>query len=218
MERAISRQAVAEWRDRQILTAAALLNQKGIEARSAFEREVEQATAAEALFNQAAFVNARIDALLKDSLTASLPDYLVVASRELVSIDSRFKPLGKALTRADAIALPEIADPSPALNASAEAPAAEATLTEQPSVGSKRALSGLPTRLAKRAATLAQGAGSAADDVVQDTLGLKKRLRAAAAQRIASTWMGESQDPRSPLAQIVALIDETSYAARMALS
>ncbi len=72
--------------------------------------------------------------------------------------------------------------------------------------------------LIKRASTLADGAGSAADELLQDKLGLKNRLRSAAAQRIAQSWIGGSGEPKPVLAQLISLIDETTHAARMSLS
>lgn len=71
---------------------------------------------------------------------------------------------------------------------------------------------------ARRAKSFADGAGSAADELLQDKLGLKSRLRSAAAQRIAQSWMGGTGEPKPVLAQLISLIDESTHAARMALS
>lgn len=216
MELAISRQAVAEWRDRQILSAAALLNEKAIDARAAFDREVENATAAETIFNPAALANARIDALLSASLSESLPEFLGMAANELISIDQRLADVADALRRPDALALPLATVPLPA-SPETEAASADAGESDQPQT-SKRGLLGVPGMLARRASSLADGAGSAADELLQEKLGLKNRLRAAAAQRVAESWMGGTGEPKSPLAQLVSLIDETTHAARMTLS
>lgn len=217
LELAISRQAVAEWRDRQILSAAALLNEKAIDARAAFDREVENATAAETIFNPSALANARIDHLLGASLGASLPDFLGMAANELVSVDQRLQDIGDALRRPDAIVMPLATTPLPATatpiaEVSGEARGAEQAQSERPG------LAGLPARLAKRASSLAGDAGSAADDLFQDKLGLKNRLRSAAAQRVAQSWMGGTGDPKPVMAQLISLIDETTHAARMSLS
>lgn len=216
MELAISRQAVAEWRDRQILSAAALLNQKCIEARAAFELEAEGVTAAETIFNHSQFAKARIDALLGASLTASLPEFLELAARELSSIDPRLKEIASALVRPNAVVLPAASEPPPATHTASDASQDKADQDQTPSARSP--LTEIPARLARRAARIAQGAGSAADDALQDTLGLKKRLRSAAAQRVARAWMGEGDATISPLQQLVDLIDETSHAARVSLS
>lgn len=217
MELAISRQAVAEWRDRQILSAAALLNEKAIDARAAFDREVENATAAETIFNPAALANSRIDALLGASLSASLPDFLGIAARELVSIDERLSEISDALKRPDAIVLPSASLPLPASTTEAEDASAEVA-EAAPMQPHKRGLAGAPSMFARRAKSLAADAGSAADDLLQDKLGLKNRLRSAAAQRIAQNWMGGTGELKSVLAQLISLIDESTHAARMVLS
>ncbi len=217
MELAIARQAVAEWRDRQILTAAALLNDKAIDARAAFDREVDNATAAETIFNPSALANARIDHLLSASLSASLPDFLGMAADELVSVDQRLQDIGDALRRPDAIVMPLATTPLAATATTLSDLSGEALATEQ-AQSDKPGLAGLPARLAKRASSLAGDAGSAADDLFQDKLGLKSRLRSAAAQRVAQSWMGGAGEPKPVMAQLISLIDETTHAARMSLS
>lgn len=217
LELAISRQAVAEWRDRQILAAAALLNEKAIDARAAFDREVDNATAAETIFNPAAFANSRIDALLGASLNASFPEFFGIAARELVSIDQRLSDIGDALKRPDAIVLPLASLPLPASTTAVEDTSGHVSDVE-PAHPPKRGLAGAPAMFARRAKSLADGAGSAADELLQDTLGLKNRLRSTAAQRIAQSWMSGTGEPRPVLAQLIALIDETTHAARMSLS
>jgi hypothetical protein len=212
---AISRQAVAEWRDRQILSAAALVNDRAVEARATFDREVENATAADTLFNPSALANARIDALLGASLSESLPDFLSLAARELVAIDERLGDIGDALRRPDAIALPLCLAPLPVTTVeNACADASEAGQAQH----QKRGLAGVSAMLVRRASSLADGAGSAADELLQDKLGLKNRLRSAAAQRVAQSWMGGTGEPKPVLAQLISLIGETTHAARMSLS
>ena len=217
LELAISRQAVAEWRDRQILSAAALINQKAIDARAAFDREIENATAAETIFNASALANARIDALLGALLSESLPDFLGMAADELTSIDQRLAEVAEALRRPDALVMPLAAVPLATPLAATEETAGGTDDTTHAEIG-KRSLLSVPARLAKRASSLADDAGSAADELLQEKLGLKNRLRAAAAQRVAERWMTADGEPKSPLAQLVSLIDETTYAARMTLS
>lgn len=217
LELAIARQAVAEWRDRHMLSAAALLNAKAIDARAAFDREVETATAAETIFNPAVLANARIDALLGASLGDSLPDFFGIAARELVSIDQRLSDIADALRRPDAIVLPLASPPLPASTTGVEGISADASEVE-PAQPQKRGLAGAPAMFARRAKSLADGAGSAADELLQDKLGLKNRLRSAATHRIGQGWMGGTGDPKPVLAQLISLIDETTHAARMALS
>lgn len=217
MELAISRQAVAEWRDRQILSAAALLNSEAMRARDAFEHEVEQATAADTLFNAATFANARIDALLGIALSERLPQFLDIAAKELSSIDERLADIADALRRPDAIVLPTATVPLPSTVTAADQTEVEAVETDQQHVG-KRGLLSVPARLARRASTLADDAGSAADELLQEKLGLKNRLRTAAAHRVAETWMSGGGEPRSPLMQLIALVDETTHAVRLTLS
>ena len=216
MKLAISRQAVAEWRDRQILAAAALLNEKSIDARAAFDREIETATAAETIFNASALANARIDALLCTSVGESLPDFLGMAGQELISIDPSLNAISDALRRADIIVLPLASAP---LHASTVVDATSSVVSDsEQTQPQKRGIAGMSAMLVKRASSLADGAGNAADELLQDKLGLKNRLRTAAADRIARNWMGGTGEPKSVLAQLVALIEETTHAARMRLS
>lgn len=157
--------------------------------------------------------NARIDALLGDELRRTLPEFLDLAANELTSIDERLTRTGEALRQPDRLIFPLCTPDVPA--AALEPMGGQ---VEPEPVAGKRGLLGVPAMLARQASTLAEGAGLAADELLQDKLGLRNRLRTAAALRVEQSWMGASADPKSALGQLVSLIDETTHAARMALS
>lgn len=72
LERTISKEAVAKFYDRQLLSAAAFLNKKNTDARAALELEIENANVAESISNPPAPANSRIDVLLCASLSEAI--------------------------------------------------------------------------------------------------------------------------------------------------
>ena len=105
-ELAMRRQAVTEWRDRQILAAHTMLNNCAQGARNAFEAQLAQATLLDSVWDPAGFSNHRIDTLLHDSVINGVADYFASAGQELGSIDTLLAPLCQAMARAVGIALP----------------------------------------------------------------------------------------------------------------
>lgn len=209
-ELAMRRQAVTEWRDRQILAAHTMLNRCAQGARNAFEAQLAQATLLDSVWDPAGFSNHRIDTLLRDSVIKGIAECFASAGQELGSIDARLAPFGEAMARAEGIVLPLASQPS---NAD-EAHSREAL----PAIPSD---AGLLTRLREtlvyKANSLASYASETADWLVQDKAGLRDRLRDAAAHRIATQWMGDIGDPLPVLAQMIKTIERVAHEARTEL-
>lgn len=212
MDLGYQRQAVAEWRDRQITAAAALFNLKAVDARAAFDRDLHDATARDAFF-PSALATTRIDALMTAALDQALPDFLSAAAQELVAISERLTTLSQGLGDAK-LDLPSAA--SATLEA-ASAPASEETPPPPAATPPAAWLTDLPGRLRKQAAGVIDSAGAAADQLVNERLKLVDRLRTAAAERIERAWMNDEAGC-DPLSQLIGLIDETAHASRVSLS
>jgi hypothetical protein len=209
-ELAMRRQAVTAWRDRQILAAHTMLNNCAQGARNAFEAQLAQATVLDSVWDPAGFSNHRIDTLMHDSVINGVVDCFACAGQELGSIDARLGPLGEAMGRAEGIALPLASQPS----SSDEAPARE-TLPSIPTEAG--VLTRLRETLVYKASSLATYASETADWLVQDKAGLRDRLRDAAANRIATQWMGDIGDPLPVLAQMIENIERVAHEARTEL-
>lgn len=212
MDLGYQRQAVAEWRDRQMTAAAALFNLKAVDARAAFDRDLHDATARDAFF-PSALATTRIDALMTAALDQALPDFLSAAAQELVAISERLTTLSQGLGDAK-LDLPSAA--SATLDA-ASAPASEETPPPPAATPPAAWLTDLPGRLRKQAAGVIDSAGAAADQLVNERLKLVDRLRTAAAKRIERAWMNDEAGC-DPLSQLIGLIDETAHASRVSLS
>lgn len=212
MDLGYQRQAVAEWRDRQMTAAAALFNLKAVDARAAFDRDLHDATARDAFF-PSALATTRIDALMTAALDQALPGFLSAAAQELVAISERLTTLSQGLGDAK-LDLPSAA--SATLEA-ASAPASEETPPPPAATPPAAWLTDLPGRLRKQAAGVIDSAGAAADQLVNERLKLVDRLRTAAAKRIERAWMNDEAGC-DPLSQLIGLIDETAHASRVSLS
>lgn len=212
MDLGYQRQAVAEWRDRQMTAAAALFNLKAVDARAAFDRDLHDATARDAFF-PSALATTRIDALMTAALDQALPCFLSAAAEELAAISERLTTLSQGLGDAK-LDLPSAA--SATLDA-ASAPASEEAPASAAATPSAAWLTDLPSRLRKQAAGVIDSAGAAADQLVNERLKMVDRLRAAAAKRIERAWMNDEAGC-DPLSQLIGLIDETAHASRVSLS
>lgn len=212
MDLGYQRQAVADWRDRQMTAAASLFNLKAVDARAAFDRDLHDATARDAFF-PSALATTRIDALMTAALDQALPDFLSAAAQELVAISERLTTLSQGLGAAK-LDLPSAA--SATLEA-ASAPASEETPSPPAATPPAAWLADLPGRLRKQAAGVIDSAGAAADQLVNERLKLVDRLRTAAAKRIERAWMNDEAG-HDPLSQLIGLIDETAHASRVSLS
>lgn len=218
MERAIKRQAVAEWRDLQILSAAALINLAATHARAAFERELIADALREALFNPTEWATGRIDAIMQAALKPEIETFWAAAADDLAAIDQELAQIGEALKRGDALAMPagDIAEKPGDQAALLDADAGMSTDNTQPGG------LGWFTRMRGRAATgttgLATSATVAFNRASPEWLKLTTRLRSAAGQRIDEAWMGQGAEPEAVLAQVIALVDDAAYSARTGLS
>lgn len=215
LERAIKRQAVAEWRDLQILNAAALINLAGIHARATFEQRLDDDALREALFNSAEWATGQIDAILGHALKVEIKAFWMGAAYDLALIDPSLSPISDALMREDALTLPSHAESQ--LRKALKG--AETATSAQPAQqGGLAWISRFGGRVATGATGLATTATAAVNTVSPDGLKLTTRLRSAAGQRIEEAWMGQGAEPDAVLAQMIALIDEAAYSARTGLS
>lgn len=212
-EAALRRQALAEWRDRQILAISGEFNGRAAEALAAFDAQVTSANLIDSVWDPAGFANGRIDQLLSQSVPAPLDKALKLAGKELAAISPAFAELAGALAWSEAITFPESATAEPA-----DAPA-PSTVAAEPSwrIASvplvRRALDA-----GQWAAETLRDAGVSAERALQDRTGLYDRLRSAAQARIATTWMGSAGEPRPVMQQVIDLIDDVSLEARTRLA
>lgn len=218
IEQAIKRQALAEWRDLQILGSASLVNLVAIETRAAFETQLVDEALRESLFTPTEWANERIDGLMHSALKPELETFLAAAAEDLRAIDASLDQICEALKREDAITLPAQTGQDGEL----EKPADFYTATV--AVGDDQSSTGLSwlTRIGGRVATGATGlattATAAVNTVSPERLKQKTRLRSAALQRINETWVGNGNEPDAVLAQVIALIDQAAFSARTSLS
>ncbi|WP_433947310.1 hypothetical protein [Brevundimonas diminuta] len=212
MDLGYQRQAVAEWRDRQMTAAAALFNLKAVDARAAFDRDLHDATARDAFF-PSALATTRIDALMTAALDQALPSFLSAAAEELIAISARLTTLSQGLGDAK-LDFPSAASATLEAASAPESEEAPAPLAATPPAAW---LADLPGRLRKQAAGVLDSAGAAADHLVNEKLRMVERLRAAAAKRIERAWMNDEAG-HDPLSQLIGLIDETAHASRVSLS
>lgn len=211
-ELAMRRQAVTEWRDRQIMDARSLLNARAQAARNAFEAQLSQASVLDSVWDPAGFTNHRIDALMHEHISGGLAELFKNAAKELVSLDKRFARLGKALANGAGIILPAAAEPSAPSKTDATTAGADLPVANTDSW-----LVRLRGTVATTATSVANYAAETADWLVQDKVGLRDRLRFAATNRISNQWMGDIGEPLPVLAQMIAFIDQVAHEARTML-
>lgn len=216
MERAIKRQALAEWRDLQILGSASLVNLVAIEARAAFEAQLVDDALRESLFTPTEWTSERIDGLMRTALKPELETFLATAAEDLLAIDASLAQIGEALKREDAISLPAATGPEGELQTPAGGDAATPAVEQAPAGLSW--LSRIGGRVATGATELATSATAAVNTVSPERLKHRTRLRSAALQRIDETWVGQDGEPDAVLAQVIALIDQAAFSARTSLS
>jgi len=211
---ALRRQALAEWRDRQIIAVCRMFNAYAQEALAAFEAQVQEANLIDSVWDPARFATGRIDSLLRASIPANLSVQLVLAGRELEAIDPSFAPFATALARSDAISLPEeeCAELEPVSSPFKPLPTEPANsrwaISEYAAIQHARWIGG-------KVYDALQYAGTYAERTLQDRIGLYGRLRSAAADRITTRWMGGAGEPRPVLAQVIGMIDDVAAEARM---
>lgn len=213
----IRRQAVTEWRDRQLFAAMSALNAAAMAARAEFEDHLKDAELLQSLIDPAGFVTDRIDAAMRGQLTARTEALLTDAAAELRALDTRLASLADALAdSASALELPAasqgpaqpdtaqaaiIADAGPDLSAPAD-PSPETGLSRAARDWGSRFVSGVT------------GVADTLSRTMQARGGLNDRLRRIAAARIDAAWMASTGDPRTIRTQLVSLIDDVAHEAR----
>lgn len=227
---ALERQALAEWRDRQVLAAYHLLNNLADEARSRFESSLDQASLKDSVWDPANFADHRIDALMCEAVPSALERLLQSAGRELAAISPTFEPYGNALSASTGFDFPiaavsedqahvnrDLAGGSGSSDGStAEVSQSEAATSSSWSLGNLTLVRKV-SELGEMAANAVWEAGVAAERTLQTRAGLYERLRSAAAVRIGTRWMGSAGDPRPVLAQVTDLIDSVCGEARASI-
>jgi len=221
---ALQRQALAEWRDRQVLAAFRMLNTLSADARRKFDESLAEANLKDTVWDPASFADHRIDALLCATAPPALDQFLRAAGAELSIISEGFAAYGEALARSHGFSLPN----SPANDQPTQSegfPSEQKYETEVPkpdggqTTGSRWSFSGLAlvrtvSALSGRATNAVRDVGVAAEREIQTRTGLYDRLRTAAAARVATRWMGSGGEPRSVLSQLIDLIDGVTGEAR----
>lgn len=224
---ALERQALAEWRDRQVLAVYHILNNLADEARSKFEASLEQASLKDSVWDPANFADRRIDALMCEAVPSALERLLKSAGRELAAISPTFEPYGNALSASTGFDFPiaglgeDKAESNGDLvgsSASSDDAVSEASQPQVPA-SSSWSLGNLMlvrkvSEFGELAANAVWEAGVAAERTLQTRAGLYERLRSAAAARIGTRWMGSAGEPRPVLAQVTDLIDSVCGEAR----
>lgn len=195
------------WRDHQVMSAYGIINAAAIAARQAFEAKVKDATFLDSAWDPRGFSHHRIDTLVSDALRAPLADFFNDAGSELASLSPSLAGLAKVLAGGDLVTFPAPVTPE-------VQPASEAGDT--PSTARDAGwLSAIGGAISNTAGSLASYASETSDWLVQDKVGLRNRLRHAAAERIATAWMGESGEPQPVLAQVLLAIDVAANEAKV---
>ena len=78
-------------------------------------------------------------------------------------------------------------------------------------------LGGITGRVGRSVAAVSRSAGAARDSLVNERLGMVRRLRTAASERLARSWLGVDE-PVAVLAQGIILIDRVALEARIRLT
>jgi hypothetical protein len=219
---AYARQALAEWRDRYIVAAGVMVNSNATKALSALEHELGDVSGMDSLLNPGGLARERIDSLMRTELKPELVRYLTDAGEELAAIDARLAALSSVMSTLS-ITLPPVDTADAKFEEDEPAPVEIAEPAEAGSVAPDRSaperwLSDVGGRLQRSAATLSQSAGTAADTILNERLGLIKRVRGAASAHIAKAWMNDNDEPSSVLYQLITMIDETAQQARIQLT
>lgn len=211
----LRRQAVCEWRDRQLFQAVSTINSAAIKARADFDAQLEEAGFADTVWDPEAFAFGRIDALMSKHLAGPLEAFLTGAASELRLIEDRFAALAEALASSNAALVLPIGAAAPPEQApvTAESGATPRVKPVAPESGFQR-LSGLVREWGSRASENIVSTAETVSKSVQDRTGLYDRLRRKAAERIKGAWMGDGGDPLPLKAQLIGLIEDVTSEAR----
>lgn len=208
----VRRQAISEWRDRQILTSWSMINRAGQSALEAFDDLLDEAGILDSTWDPGAFAKARIDRLMSADLKARLGEFLSSAADELGAIHGSFADLSSALgASVESLTLPEVSAPPEKVNST------DSTETDA-SLGLMSVFDNGIARAARSLGAKASDAlGTAADTAskkFQSQTGLHDRLRRSAAERVRDAWLGSKGEPKPLAAQIIVLIDDAGNGAR----
>lgn len=211
------RQAVNNWRDEYTVHALNLLNDCARRSRQDFDAHLEEAGLLDSVWDPAGFADARVDRLMWESITKDVPELMARAGKALSSLSDAFAVIGDALSTGEPLDMPTLNEPTVAPSQVTQD--ASEKLASATSDGS---WTGFGVSLLRRAAEVGgravdtiREAGTLAERNLQQRTGLDDRLRAAAMQRIATTWMGTDQNPPSVLTQLLSRLDEAAFNARM---
>ena len=213
---ALRRQALAEWRDRQILELCRLLNDHAQHARTAFEAELHDAGLIDSVWDPARFADARIDRLLTATVRQALRQFLSQAADELAATHCSFAPFADALRKSEGFGFPQVSLEEGSGPGTPEAVGMLPVNSGDPPRGRRLyQLAGRAKGAGKQATSALAKAGRRAGTIFQDRSGLHGRLRAAAVSRVGTQWMGSRGEPRPVLAQVISIIDDVAAEARM---
>lgn len=211
------RQAINNWRDEYTIEALNIFNGCAQRSRGNFDAHLEEAGLLDSVWDPAGFANARIDRLMMDSIVADVADFLARAGIGLSTLSAAFSVIGEALAAGDPLDTPDFTELDPAPSQVSQSNAD--TLPSAASEGTWTAFGGSLFRRAAevggRAVETLREAGTYAERNLQQRTGLDDRLRAAATQRIATTWMGTDLATPSVLTQLIMRLDEAAFNARM---
>ena len=214
VEQLARRQAIADWRDIYILEAAELLNHAGKRSCETFEEVLLQAGVKDMVWDPAGYAAPNVDRAMRQHTEPGLAELMARASGHLAGLHPMFKPLAEAMfeasvklhypaTTSTSVIAPDPANPKE-IGSQDAAPI---------SAGVVQSLGDLGRSAAATIAWASESAGR----TIKDISGMHSRLRNAGRIRIAQQWMGDTGEPRPVLAQVIAIIDETSTLARNAL-
>ncbi|WP_172451884.1 hypothetical protein [Sphingobium sp. SA916] len=214
------RQALTEWRDRQLFAVLSMINGAAIAARATLDEQLRDAALTQSIWDPTAFVRIRIDALMREGIYRQLDNLLGQAASELGLLDPQFVALATTIaesgTALEMPATPEPITPPVAVQPAADRKADPVPLTTPTSrfsrigslVGSgarewrTKAIDGMTDFAASMSRT------------IQDRSGLDERMRRLATQHIAVAWMGDTGEPRPLKTQLIAIINEVTQKAR----
>jgi len=214
----MQRHAVADWRDRHIVAAAALVNLRATEACAAFEGELEDPEFRGPMLDAARVAGARIDAYLRRSLAPDLDQFRFDAASELAAIHDRLRALADGL-RIAPLEMPEAGfESTESRSPEPDVQPLETEGDEVPSVPDAPWFARLPGVVVGGAARVVESASIATGVTIFERSGAADRLRKAAKRRVQQAWMNDDDTHPSLLSKMITLIDGSAHAARTTLS
>lgn len=214
IENLLRRQTVAEWRDRNILLLEAEMNLRATGVREALEAGFTQATASDSLFAAVSTANGQVDALMRAECEPGIARLLATAAAELEAIAPDLQTLAQ-LVREFAPVWPETGRSVAEADVDTVEDASHGSVVQ--AVEEANWLGGITGRVGRGVAAVSRSAGAARDSLVNERLGMVRRLRTAASERLAKSWLGVDE-PSAVLAQGIILLDRVALEARIRLT